>query len=145
MNYRFVCKLLGLLLFLLSAALFVCLAYAFWDHERQAGFDAVESFAVSDIVTSLFGVILFMLGRGAGRELLRKEAIAVVGLGWFVCAGFGALPYVLCEPNLGPADAFFESVSGFTTTASSVIADLRQFPKGIFLWRQVGFAVPLRT
>ena len=63
--------------------------------------------------------------------------MVVVGLGWFVCAAFGALPYILCEPSLGPAAAFFESVSGFTTTGSSVIRDLDALPRSILLWRSL--------
>ena len=72
-------------------------------------------------------MLLRLLGRGSGREILRKEAIAIVGLGWLVCAGFGALPYMFCEPSLGPIPAFFESMSGFTTTGATVIADLDAF------------------
>ncbi|MCF7764473.1 MAG: TrkH family potassium uptake protein [Verrucomicrobia bacterium] len=137
MNYRLVSKLLGLLLLLLSAAMLSCLVYAWWHHERTPGLDAVEAFAASNVASTLVGLILITFGKGSGREMLRKEAVAVVGLGWFVCAAFGALPYILCEPSLGPAAAFFESVSGFTTTGSSVIRDLDALPRSILLWRSL--------
>lgn len=137
MNYRLLSKLLGLLLILLSGTMLVCLAYAWLDHERRPGLDAVESFSLSVILTAGSGLVLRWLGRDSGREMLRKEAIALVGLGWVVCAAFGALPYVLCEPNLNPVQAFFESMSGFTTTGSTVIADLNLFPKSILLWRSL--------
>jgi len=137
MNYRLLSKLLGLLLLLLSGTMLVCLAYAYWDHEAQPGLDAVESLLLSVALTAGAGLLLRLLGRGSGQEILRKEAIAVVGLGWLVCAAFGALPYVLCEPNLSPVQAFFESMSGFTTTGATVIADLDRFPRAILLWRSL--------
>jgi trk/ktr system potassium uptake protein len=137
MNYRLLSKLLGLLLFLLSGTMLACLAYAYWDQERKPGLDAVESFAVSILACALTAYILCLLGRGSSKELLRKEAIAVVGLGWVFCAAFGALPYVFCEPSLGVIPAFFEAMSGFTTTGASVITDLDALPRGILLWRSL--------
>jgi len=132
MNYRLLSRLLGLLLTLLSGAMALCLAYAWWDHERRPGLDVVESFLLSVLVTAGSGAALWLAGRRSGKELLRKEAIALVGLGWVVCAGFGAIPYMLCEPSLTVSGAFFESMSGFTTTGSTVIAGLTQFPKANF-------------
>ena len=97
----------------------------------------MEAFIISVATTAGGGLILMLLGRGSGREILRKEAIAIVGLGWLVCAAFGALPYTLCEPSLGPLQAFFESMSGFTTTGSTVIQDLKLFPQSLLLWRSL--------
>ena len=137
MNYRLLSKLLGLLLLLLSGALLVCLVAAYLHHERHPGMDAVESFALSVAITAGAGGLLYLLGRGSGKEILRKEAIAIVGLGWLVCAAFGALPYLCCEPSLGPVEALFESMSGFTTTGATVIVDLDEFPRSILLWRSL--------
>ena len=137
MNYRLLGKLLGLLLLLLSGAMLLCLAGAYLNNERQPGLDAVESFFLSVVISAGAGALLYLLGRRAGKEILRKEAIAIVGLGWLVCAAFGALPYIFCEPNLGPVEAFFESMSGFTTTGATVITDLDEFPRSILLWRSL--------
>jgi trk system potassium uptake protein TrkH len=137
MNYRLLSKLLGLLLLLLSGTMGLCLAVAWVHEERQAGVDAVEALAVSVFLTAGVGAGLRVLGRGSGREILRKEAIAVVGLGWLVCAAFGALPYLFYQPKLGPIEAFFESMSGFTTTGATVIADLDVFPRSLLLWRSL--------
>lgn len=137
MNYRLLSKLLGLLLLLLSGTMLLCLAAAYLHHERHAGMDAVESLLLSVAVTAGAGLVLRLLGRGSGNEILRKEAIAVVGLGWLICAAFGALPYMFCEPNLSPVEAFFESMSGFTTTGATVITDLDAYPRSILLWRSL--------
>lgn len=61
----------------------------------------------------------------------------IVGLGWVLSGVFGAIPFVLGEPRLPPSAALFESVSGYTTTGSTVIADLSQWPRGILMWRSV--------
>jgi trk system potassium uptake protein TrkH len=137
MNYRLLSKLLGLLLLLLSGTMFVCLAAAYLNQERGPGVDAVEAFLLSVIITAGAGALLRFLGRGSGKEILRKEAIAVVGLGWLVCATFGALPYCLCAPQLPPIAAFFESMSGFTTTGATVITQLSELPRSILLWRSL--------
>lgn len=135
MNFRLLGKILGMLLLLLSITMCICLAFSYFDQERKPGLDAVEAFAISTSLTAGSGILLVLLGRNSGREILRREAIAIVGLGWILCAIYGALPYVYCEPRLSFADAFFESMSGFTTTGSTVIGDLTRFPRGILLWR----------
>jgi len=135
MNFRLLARLLGLLLLLLAAAMLVCLGYALLVEERFDGLDPVDTFLWSVGLTAGLGLGLYLAGRNAPREILRKEAIAVVGLGWIFCTVFGALPYLLGRPALDLPGALFESASGFTTTGSSVIPDLREYPRSILLWR----------
>lgn len=135
MNYRLLSKLLGWLLWLLGLAQLACLAFAHWDRGQAPASMAVEALAISVAVAMGVGTLLLVLGRRSGRDILRKEAIAVVGLGWLVCSVFGALPYLFCEPRLGPVAAWFESMSGFTTTGATVIVDLEAVPRAILLWR----------
>lgn len=135
MNFRRLAKVLGLLLLLLAATMLVCLGYALFVEDRLNGLDPVDTFLISIGVTAGVGLGMYFIGRTAPREILRKEAIAVVGLGWILCTVFGALPYLLCQPALDIAGALFESASGFTTTGASVITDLREYPRSILLWR----------
>ena len=86
-------------------------------------------------IAAALGSALLAYGWRAGNEVLRKEGMAIVGLGWVISAVVGAIPYVLCTPSMDPAAAFFESASGFTTTGSSVITDLDLYPRSILLWR----------
>ncbi len=137
MNYRLLAKLLGLLLWLLSGTMAACLAYASWLPQTNPNQTSIRAFTLSIAITAVAGSILLLLGRGSGREILRKEAIAVVGLGWLICATFGALPYIFGQPSLGPVQAFFESMSGFTTTGATVIPDLTHYPRAILLWRSL--------
>lgn len=138
MDYRVLSRLLGLLLLLLGVAQLACLVYAAIDKEMHPEANAaVRAFAVSTSATAVAGFALFLAGRSPGPSLLRKEAVATVGLGWLVCALFGALPYMLCKPSLDFAGAFFESMSGFTTTGSTVIRDLAKYPESVLLWRSL--------
>jgi trk system potassium uptake protein TrkH len=133
MDYRQLSRVLGLLLLLLAVSMLGCLAYAVIDDEPKQCADRALGF--SALITAAAGGLLIWLGRGGGRDILRREAIAIVGLGWTISAIFGSLPYILSEPSLPPAAAIFESASGFTTTGASVMSDVTAFPRGILLWR----------
>jgi trk system potassium uptake protein TrkH len=137
MNYRLLSRLFGVLLFFIAAAMLVCLGFEWAFGETYTRADATEAFVLSAGITALTGMVLLALGAGASEEVLRKEAIAVVGLGWVICAVFGALPYMFCEPRLGFVAAVFESMSGFTTTGSTVIPDLDLYPRSILLYRSL--------
>jgi len=133
MDYRQLCRFLGLLLLLMAASMAGCLAYAVYDQEP--GFAADRALGLSALITAAAGGMLRWFGRGSSLEILRREAIAIVGLGWTLSTLFGALPYVLSAPSLSPAAAIFESASGFTTTGASAIADVEVWPRGLLLWR----------
>ena len=110
-----------------------CLAYAIYDQEPR--FAADRALGFSALLTAATGGLLRWFGRGSSREILRREAIVIVGLGWTLSTLFGALPYMLSTPSLAPAAAIFESASGFTTTGASAIADVEIWPRGLLLWR----------
>ncbi len=136
MNLKILCKLIGVLLIFLAVSQGVCFFCAIYYAESAAGeLDAREAFAFSFGVSLLSGLILRALGRGGGNELLRRESISVVGLGWIFCTLCGAIPYCLCEPRMSLTDSLFESVSGFTATGATVIENLEQLPKSLLLWR----------
>ncbi|CAN5116700.1 TrkH family potassium uptake protein [soil metagenome] len=135
MNYRLLSRIFGILLLLVSVCMAGCMLFGYLEMRGEVENHAVRALALSAGITALAGVVLFVLGLGSGREILRKEAIVVVGLGWFVSAVFGMLPYVFCEPALPVPKALFESVSGFTTTGATAISDLNDYPRAILLWR----------
>ncbi len=137
MNYRLLSRLFGVLLFFVAAAMLACLGFGWALGETYTRVDATFAFVASAAITLASGVVLLFLGAGARAEILRKEAIAVVGLGWLLCAVFGALPYMFCEPRLGFVAAVFESMSGFTTTGSTVIPNLDLYPRSILLYRSL--------
>jgi trk system potassium uptake protein TrkH len=93
----------------------------------------------------LAGALAFAAGAslervmGAQRQLGSREAFLVVGLTWLAAAAFGALPYLFAgEPQLrNPVHAYFEAMSGFTTTGASVLTDIEALPQSLLLWRQL--------
>ncbi len=135
MNHRLLLKVLGLLVLLVGGAMLLCeLALLFDERTRTLtshDFTLLKSFGV----TTLLGAVLLLGGRGAGDQILRKEAIAIVGLGWLISTMVGAIPFLFADPVFTPAEAFFESASGFTTTGATVIADLNLCSPQILLWR----------
>lgn len=135
MNLKILSKLVGFLLLFLAASQALCLGFSIWHRETTAGIDPIEAFSFSILFSVVSGLMLIGLGRGAGNELLRRESVSVVGLGWIFCTIYGALPYFLCEPRMGAADSLFESVSGFTATGATVIANIEAMPRSLLLWR----------
>jgi trk system potassium uptake protein TrkH len=135
MNLRLISRILGLLMAILCLFMGICMAYAFLQTPREIV--AIEAFGKTISFLLLTSCLFFVIGRKTPTELLRKEAIAVVGLSWICCANAGALPYYLMDEGLGFVDAVFESMSGFTTTGATVIQDLDQYPRSILLWRAI--------
>jgi len=136
MNFRLLAKVLGLLLTLESLAMVVCGCFAILDPVATEKL-AVAPLMTAGVLTFMAGVILVICGMGKYDRIPRREGVVIVGLGWLLCAGFGAIPFVLSEPGLTLEAAVFESVSGFTTTGSTVIDDLQAWPRSVLLWRSV--------
>ncbi|MHB8990895.1 MAG: TrkH family potassium uptake protein [Chloroflexota bacterium] len=89
----------------------------------------------SALITALVGGTMWFWTRKQPGPMIRKESFLVVALGWALGAAFGALPYMLAGTFTSFVDAYFEAMSGFTTTGSSVLADIEAQPHGILFWR----------
>jgi trk system potassium uptake protein len=93
-------------------------------------------FVASGVATSVFGAVLER-ATGGKERVGSREGYLVVALIWLLVAVFGALPYLLVEPQLSnPVDAFFESMSGFSTTGASVLTDIEGLTRSMAMWRQ---------
>ena len=136
MKYRLLSKVLGVLLGLIGLAMGVCAIYAWYGPEVDRA-DSSRAMGISTGIVLAAGLVLFLIGRGTKNEMLRREAIATVGVSWFLAALAGSLPFMLCEPGLSFVDAFFESMSGFTTTGSTVLEDIEVWPPALLLWRSL--------
>ena len=137
MNYRLLAKILGALLSLMGLTMAACAGYA-WLEPHTDGHDAaVVALGMSTVIVLTLGMALYLFGRKSPNEILRREAIATVGLSWFFSGLAGSLPYILCPPHLPAVGAFFESMSGFTTTGSTVMTDIEAWPSALLLWRSL--------
>ncbi|WP_258570992.1 TrkH family potassium uptake protein [Flavimaribacter sediminis] len=92
-------------------------------------------FLASSMLTSLVGFSLFMAARGTPKGLSTRQALLMTVVSWLALVAFGALPFMWSGIVDGYTDAFFESMSGLTTTGATVIVDLDAAPPGILFWR----------
>jgi len=89
------------------------------------------------ISTSLIGLLLFLFTKNKDKEIRKREGYIVVSIGWIVTSLFGALPFVFHGSIPSYTDAFFETMSGFTTTGASILNNIEDLPHGLLFWRSV--------
>lgn len=95
----------------------------------------VDALMLSAAITFSGGFFPWFFTRDVKKDLIKRESYIVVTLVWVVISLFGALPYLLSETIPSFTDAFFETISGFTTTGASILTDIEGLPHGILLWR----------
>lgn len=100
------------------------------------GEDSVMQFLICMGITAGCGMAMVSL-KPKSREMGKREAILLTGLTWVILSLFGMLPFLICGTHLSVTDAFFETMSGFTTTGASVLNSLEGVPHSILLWRCV--------
>lgn len=129
MNIKLTLKTIGQVLLVESALMLIPLAVAL----LCGGGDAVP-ILISLVITAAAGELLSLL-KPRSDNLRAREGFAVVALGWILVSFFGCLPFRLhgCIPKL--VDAYFETVSGFTTTGATLLTDVEVLPKGLLFWR----------
>ena len=130
LNYRLIYKILGSLQFLLGVLLLGCSLIALYYHE-----DDGVAFLISSVFTFSCGFVLKYMGRDADNNLSRRDAFLLVTVTWLVFSLFGMLPFIISGyiPNL--TDAFFETMSGFSTTGATVLDDVEWLPHATLFWR----------
>ncbi|MBO8138457.1 MAG: TrkH family potassium uptake protein [Desulfotomaculum sp.] len=131
MNSKLVLKTLGLLLCCEAGAMFPSLAISY----AEAGSD-FRAFLYSILITGVIGFFLVFI-KPQSFKVSQREGFIVAALGWLLLAVFGALPFAISGVLPHPADAFFETMSGFTTTGASVIDEVEALPKGLLFWRSL--------
>jgi trk system potassium uptake protein TrkH len=95
-----------------------------------------KSLLYSMALTCVLGLIIFTLaGKPSERYLSHRDGVIIVSLGWIVACAIATVPYVLSGSITNLTDAYFESMSGFTTTGASILTDIEKLPMGILLWR----------
>ena len=98
---------------------------------------ATLDIALAAFVTILIGALAMLYTRDHKKEVKRKEGYLIVTLGWVVMSASGVLPYLFSGAIPSVTNAFFETVSGYTTTGASILNDIESLPKGILFWRSL--------
>ena len=102
------------------------------------GDNSLFPFMLSILITIVCGLVLYLIFRGATIDSMStREGMAIVSFGWVAVSLFSALPFFLGLESCLFTDAFFESISGFTTTGASVMQDIEGIPEGILFWRSL--------
>ena len=130
-NYKTVFFTLGILQIILGISMIIPVFVQILFSELDS------SFIGASIVTIIFGSLFFLSNLDHDKKLNLQQAFLLTTLSWLSIAVFGSIPFLLSSMNLSITDSFFESMSGITTTGSTIISDLENAPKGLLLWRAI--------
>lgn len=131
-NTRMVFRTMGALLLIEAVFMALALGVSLWYGEADSGV-----FLLSTIITLLAGVIGLLVGRHAESRMGEREGYVIVAMVWVVFSAFGLMPYYLSGQVPSLTDAWFESMSGFTTTGATIIPDLEVITHGLLFWRSL--------
>ncbi len=131
-NYGLVSKIIGKLLLLEGFLMSWCVIMSFCYGE-----DDSIAFLISMLLTLTIGLIALFFGRNADNNLSRRDSYLVVTVTWVMFSIYGMLPYMIGGYINNLTDAFFETVSGFTTTGATIIDNVEVLPHGILFWRSL--------
>ena len=129
-NRRIICRVLGVLLLVEVCMLLACTGVA-WGYGEQDGL----AFLLSAGITALAAGLLLLAGRKAERRMSKRDGYCVAALTWVLFSFFGMLPFLLSHSVPTVADAFFETMSGFTTTGATIMDDIDSQSHAILFWR----------
>ncbi len=130
-NYKTVFFTLGILQIILGIFMLIPIFVQFFFKEIDS------SFFGASIITIIFGTLFFLSNLDHDKKLNLQQAFLLTALSWLSIAIFGSLPLIFSEVNFSFTNAFFESMSGITTTGSTIIPNLGEMPKAILLWRAI--------
>lgn len=132
-NFNIVFKIISRNLFIISAALLICAIIGFYFSEE------VLPFIYSSLIALTTGITFYLFTGRQGVDIVmqQKDAYLTVTVSWLIIGLIGSLPYIFSGSIPSFTDAFFESVSGFSTTGASILTDVEILPKSILFWRSL--------
>jgi len=132
-NFKAIFDIMGILLLLNGCFMLLCLPFSIY----YEGGD-LEAISYSAGITIVVGLLLRILTKNRkNKELKKRDGYIIVTFGWIVLSLFGTLPFILSGTIPNFTNAFFETMSGFTTTGASILNDIEAVPKGILFWRSL--------
>ncbi len=139
MNLRAILNVIGILLILLAVILILPIAVSliYNDPAIPGYMGETSAFGLASFLSGAFGMLLWKVFPSGIDHLRDREGFAIVGFAWITIVFFGALPLYLTGACPQFVDAYFESMSGFTTTGASVLTAIDHLPHGILFWRNL--------
>lgn len=129
MNYKMIAYSLGRIMFVIGATMLIPLGLALFYRE-----DTILAYVIP-IFISLIAGVLTVFFKPADKSFYAREGMVLVGIGWIVISLIGALPFYISRQIPSFVDCFFETVSGFTTTGSTILANVETLSKSMLFWR----------
>ena len=143
-NFKLVFRIMGFLLLLEGIAILTALPFSwFYDPQGISNLDISDGLSefyailISGLFTFSIGLFTFIYTRKANKSTTKKEGYLIVSLSWIVISIFGSLPFYLSGYFGSYTNAFFETMSGFTTTGASILNDIEAVPHGLLFWRSL--------
>ncbi len=130
LNLKIIYRFLGLTAVLNGIFMFIAVPFSLYHNE-----DAYKGIIISGTVTILLGLLLYFFNKPQHTNIHKKEGYLIVTLGWLILSITGMFPYLFSGAIPSISNAFFETVSGYSTTGSSILTDIEAMPKGILFWR----------
>lgn len=125
-------RILGYLLLIETTLLLVCSGVSFLYQE-----DDLSAFLLSALSTAGVSTILLYFGKGAERQMTRRDGYLIVSLTWFIFSLFGMLPFLISGYIPSVTNAFFEAMSGVSSTGATILDNIEALPHGLLFWRSM--------
>ncbi len=132
LNKKVIIRVLGFLLLIEAFFLLISMAVDFIYKD-----DVWRDFLISILITAGVGGLMFLFSRGYNKVIAKREAFIIVSFTWVVFSIVGALPFYISGYIPSYTDAFFETISGFTTTGASILRDIEALPEALLFWRSL--------
>lgn len=143
-NFKLIFRIIGFLLIMEGLAIYSALPFSWFfhpegldDYQLFNGSSEFYSLLIGGSITLIIGLIAALTNRKANRNITKKEAYLIVTFSWVSISLFGSLPFYLSGYFESFTDAFFETISGFTTTGASILNDIEAVPHGLLFWRSL--------
>jgi trk system potassium uptake protein len=130
LNTKIIFRFLGITAILNGCFMFIAYPFSLYHNEN-----AKWGILGAGIVTVIIGLLLYFLNKPKSTSIQKKEGYLIVTLGWLTLSITGMLPYLLSGAIPNITNAFFETISGYSTTGSSILTNIESMPKGILFWR----------
>lgn len=131
-NHKIIIRIIGILLLLETLLLLLSSGVSFYYHD-----EALVDFWKSAAITAGAGLVLAAIGKGGERQLTRRDGYVLVSAAWLTFSAFGMLPFYISGYIPEVTNAFFETMSGFSSTGATILDNIESLPPGLLFWRSM--------